>query len=86
VLATAQTHAWRAAVEAQPRLIVERSLRVQDGDRRLNVIVLTRSGESRRLATSTTAGDRARATRNLGDSLGRRRPRRGRRGSGGQRK
>ena len=81
VLATGLVTAWRSAVEAQPRLTLERSLRVLDGDRRLDVIVLTRSSDARAHPTPTTAGDRARATKSLADGLGKRRPQRGRRGS-----
>ncbi|MBM3500803.1 MAG: hypothetical protein FJX74_19255 [Armatimonadetes bacterium] len=80
VFATALTGAWRTAVEALPRLTLERSLRVQDGDRRVDVIVLTRSPDARTHATSTTAGARARATKDLADRLGKRRSLRARRG------
>ena len=80
VLATALLGASRAAVESQPRLRLERSLRVHVAEGHLDVIVLTREPDARPHRTPTTAGDRARATKGLGGAVSAPRPRRARRG------
>jgi len=79
-LATTLTGAWRAALESQPRLALERVLRVHRDDRPLDVIVLTRQPDTGSHLTPTTAGDRARAARKLGGTAGQHKPRRARRG------
>ena len=79
-LATPLTGAWRAAVESQPRLSLERVVRVHHDDRPLDVIVLTRRPDTGSHLTPTTAGDRARATRKLGGAAAQQKPRRARRG------
>jgi hypothetical protein len=79
-LATALTGAWRAAIESQPRLSLERVLRVQQDDRPLDVIALIRHPDTGSHLTATTAGDRARAARKLGGATPQQKPRRARRG------
>jgi hypothetical protein len=79
-LATTLTGAWRAAVEAQPRLVLEYQARVHGEVGPLDVIVLTRSSGTEGHRTPVTAGDRARASRGLSDAAHKPRPQRARRG------
>jgi hypothetical protein len=79
-LATTLTGAWRAVVEAQPRLVLEYEARVHGEAGALDVIVLTRSPDARGHRTSVTAGDRARASRGLAGTARKPHPQRARRG------
>jgi hypothetical protein len=84
-VATTLTKAWRAALEAQPRLLLEQAQRVATDAGPVDVIVLLRSADGQAPhRTLTTAGDRARATQKLQRSIEPNRgtpPRRGRRGT-----
>ncbi len=59
-------------LEAQPSLTVERTILMRDREEPRRVVVLRREGKAPGHHTPTTAGDRARATRNLGGVVSRR--------------
>ena len=60
------------ALEAQPSLTVERTILLRDREESRRLVVLRREGKAPGHHTPTTAGDRARATRELGGVVSRR--------------
>jgi SAM-dependent methyltransferase len=75
VLLTPAEEAFGRALEAQPRLTLERSLSVREGGAARRILVL-RSEPHPSHHLPRTAGDRERATRELGGVVARRRGRR----------
>jgi len=73
VLLIPADQAFPQAIEAQPCLVIERTVVVRDRDDRRRIVVLRRELKPPGHRTDLTAGDRARASQRLGGVVGRRR-------------